>query len=569
VTPDRQLFDRTIWMRFRRAVSGFTTSPVGGQAKGWFAGLLTLLVATNTLNVVNSYVGRDFMTAIEHRDHATFIEMALLYLGVFALSTIVAAFYRFCEERLGLLWREWLTRRAVDLYLTDGAYYRMRERREIENPDQRISEDVRFFTTTTLSFLLMGLNATFSIIAFSGVLWTISPTLFVVGVAYAASGTALTAMFGRPLVALNYHQLDREADLRAELLHFRDNAESIALLHNELQLRAKLRRRIREVIANTRRIVAVNRNLTFFTSGYNYLIQIIPALIVAPLFIRGDVEFGVIPQSAMAFSHLLNAFSLFVTQFQSISSYAAVLARLANLDKSLQEPDPAERAGIERTPSTGPLVLQHLSLVSPRDGRILVRELDATIETGSRLLVSSPSATAKLALFRALAGIWTSGTGRILHPPDGEIQFLAERPYLPRGTLREVLTAGRRRSQTATDADIQATLASLQIESIAARAGGLDSEREWESLLPFAEQQLIALARALLASPRVIVMHELTSALGPDQIACCLGLFARKRIGYLVLGELHDELGLCDAVLEIARNGTWRFTTPQTAQARV
>ncbi len=568
MNADRPLFDRTIWLRFRRTVSGFADSPVGRQAKIWFACLLLLLFGTNLLNVVNSYVGRDFMTAIEHRDHPTFLRMALLYLGVFGLSTIVAAFYRFCEERLGLLWREWLTRRAVDLYLADGTYYRMREQREIENPDQRISEDVRFFTTTTLSFLLMLLNATFAIIAFSGVLWTISPALFVVGLGYAASGTALTALFGRPLVAFNYHQLDREAELRTDLLHFRENAESIALLHNELQLRARLRRRIRDVVSNARRIVAVNRNLTFFTSGYNYLIQIIPALIVAPLFMRGEVEFGVIPQSAMAFSHLLNAFSLFVTQFQSISSYAAVLARLANLDRSLGERESGEKSGIERVPSSGPLVFQQLTLRSPRDDRILLRELDATIETGARLLVTSPSATAKLALFRGMAGIWSSGSGRVLHPPDGEIQFLAERPYLPRGSLREVLTAGRRRGSSASAVDIQSTLQSLQIGDVVARAGGLDSERVWESQLPFAEQQLLAIARALLASPRIVVMHEISSALAPEQVGCCLGLFARKRIGYLVLGELHDESELCDAVLEIARNGTWRWTTPQTAQAR-
>ena len=159
-------------------------------------------------------------------------------------------------------------------------------------------------------------------------LWSISPLLFVVAVGYAGLGSAFTLVFGRPLVRLNYDQSDREASFRADLVHVRENAESIALLRRQGRLGARLARRLDALLANARRIIAVNRNLSFFTTGYNYGIQLIPALIIGPLFIRGQVEFGVITQSAMAFSQLLGAFSLVVTQIQSLSSYAAVLARL-------------------------------------------------------------------------------------------------------------------------------------------------------------------------------------------------------------------------------------------------
>src|SRR6185503_15139294 len=167
-----------------------------------------------------------------------------------------------------------------------------------------------------------------TVIAFAGVLWSISRPLFLVGIAYAAAGSLLTVLLGRPLVRLNYRQADREANFRGDLMHVRENAESVALLHGESQIEARLSGRIDALVANLRRIIAVNRNLGFFTTGYNYMIQIIPALIVAPLFIRGEAEFGVITQSAIAFTQLLGAFSLIVTQFQTISSYAAVLARL-------------------------------------------------------------------------------------------------------------------------------------------------------------------------------------------------------------------------------------------------
>jgi vitamin B12/bleomycin/antimicrobial peptide transport system ATP-binding/permease protein len=191
------------------------------------------------------------------------------------------------------------------MYLADRIYYRMGASRELANPDQRIAEDIRAFTVTTLSFVLMWLNGSFTIIAFSGVLWSISPLLFIVAVLYAACGSYLTIALGHPLVALNYDQLDKEASFRAGLIHVQENAESIMLAHREGRKTVTLLHRLDELVTNFRKIAAVNRNVT---TGYNWLIQIIPALIVAPAFINGTIEFGVITQSAMAFSMLIAAF---------------------------------------------------------------------------------------------------------------------------------------------------------------------------------------------------------------------------------------------------------------------
>jgi putative ATP-binding cassette transporter len=200
--------------RFVRAVKNFAVSEDGWKAKWMFAGLIALLCGINGMNVVNSYVGRDFMTAIADRNKAAFVRQALFYIGVFAASTLVSVVARFTEERLGLLWRQFVTRRAVTAYLTDGTYYRLQAAGALENPDQRIAEDVRAFTVTTLSFVLMLLNSSFTMVAFSGVLWSISPVLFIVAVLYAACGSYLTIALGRPLVRLNYDQLDKEANFR-------------------------------------------------------------------------------------------------------------------------------------------------------------------------------------------------------------------------------------------------------------------------------------------------------------------------------------------------------------------
>ena len=322
---------KTTVARFTASVRVFARSEVGGKAKLIFAMLILLLCAANALNVVNSYVGRNFMTAIADRHMSGFVRQAFLYVGVFAASTVVAVIARFGEERLGILWRDNLTRRIVRRYLADETYHRLNVSGEVANPDQRISEDVRAFTVTTLSFALMAFNSAFTVVAFSEVLWTISPLLFGVAALYAASGSLFTIVLGRPLIRLNYDQLDKEASFRSGLIHVRDNAETIRLAHEEGAQTTKLLDRLDDLVANFRKITSINRNVGFFTTGYNWMIQIIPALIIAPAFIEGKIEFGVITQSAMAFSTLVAAFSLIVTQFQSLSSFAAVVARLSSL----------------------------------------------------------------------------------------------------------------------------------------------------------------------------------------------------------------------------------------------
>src|SRR5215475_10997387 len=197
--------------RLVTAISNFARSEVGWRAKLMFAAILALLLAANGLNVANSYVNRNLMSAVAERHIGEFVWQAQLTVAVFAGSTIVSVLVRFAEERLGLLWREFLTERCVSAYMANGTYYRLAMSGELANPDQRIAEDVRAFTATTLSFALMATNSAFTILAFSGVLWSISPLLFVVSVVYAALGSYLTIKLARPLVKLNSDQLDHEA----------------------------------------------------------------------------------------------------------------------------------------------------------------------------------------------------------------------------------------------------------------------------------------------------------------------------------------------------------------------
>lgn len=563
----------------------FSRSEVGGRARGLLALLIGLLLAINTLNVLNSYVGRDFMTALEQRRVPDFIRESILYLAVFACSTVAEAFLRFTEESFAITWREWMARWTVRHYLRPPVYHRLSDRLiaegEVPNPDERIADDVRAFTSTTVSFLLLSLNGSITMLAFSGVLWSISPLLFVVGILYAAAGSLLAYAWGRPLVKLNEIQLDREANFRAELMHVRENAESLAVARREDALLRRLLARIEGWASNFRRIVRVNRSVGLTVTGYRYLLQILPVLIVAPLYIAGDVEFGVVTQSAMAFAQLVGAFSLVVTQFQPLTSYAAVISRLGVLDEGIERARARPVLATEVCPhhsrtSTCPLcvdrpltsssistglspdgkvVFDRLTLLSMSDCRVLTRELKGSVGPGVRLLVTGANDEAKTALFRATAGTWTLGSGRVLRPADGGMAFLAERPYLPPGTLRQALTG----QAPPTDDAIRSVLDEVGLHGVLSRVGGLDVERRWDAVLSLGEQQLLAAAYVLLSHPQAVFLERPGTALDPDALSRVLRAFAETGAALLVIARREDAPDYFTGELSLSNDGSWEL----------
>lgn len=556
MSKDRIYMIRATWKRFLGVLIMLVKSKQGPRAIVFAVTLVLLMLGINGLNVVNSYVGRDFMSAIENKNMAIFRHQALLYVLVFIGSTVVVVFYRFTEERLGILWREQLTRDLTEAYLKDRTYYRLDSATGVANPDQRIADDVRAFTTTTLSFTLLIVNGVLTAISFSGVLWSISPFLFGVAVTYAICGSVLTVIFGRKLIRLNYNQLDMEANFRADLIHVRENSESIALAHREGRFKARLNKRLDALTANFRRLIRINRNLGFFTNGYNYFIQIIPALIIAPMFIWGEKEFGVITQSTMAFATLLGAFSLIVTQFQSISAFTAVTARLHTLSEAIERAHRTTPCSITVEESPDRVVYQDVTLHSADQSRVLIQDLNLEIGAGSRWLVIGKEDAPKVAFFRATAGVWECGGGQIVRPGLDEILFLPERPYLPPGTLREVLLRTGAES-VVPDAEILSVLVKLGLDDVVTRARGLDVDQDWDDLLSIGEQHLISISRLFLAKPAFVFLDRPGSSLPKNQISSILDMLTEEGIGVVILSKNGESRLRFDAVLEIGEGGTW------------
>jgi putative ATP-binding cassette transporter len=566
-------------------------SEVRGRALCGFALLVALLLTINGMNVVNSYVGRDFMTALAGRNTGRFYFFARVFAGVFAVSTVVEVFARYVEQWLGLVWREWLTRRFLDRYLEGRNYLRLADREDIDNPDERISEDVKSFTVTTLSFLVLLTNGMLTLAAFSGVLWSITPWLFLTALGYALVGSLGTVLLGRRLVTLNSQQLRKEGDFRYGLGRVREHAEAVAQVAGEEEQKGLLVRRLGQLVENLRTIIGVTRNLGFFTTLYNYLPQIIPALVVARLYFRGAVEFGTVTQAAMAFSQVQGAFSLIVTRFQDVTAYAAVTKRLGALweatapeaaapapvgplprTTAATAPAPIDgRAGaaagpvIETSPDARRVAFEHLTLWAPEEeGRPLVRDLSVEVPEGRRVAVTGPSEAGKSALLAA-AGLWHEGRGRICRPGPGGIMFVPGRPCAASGRLRDILLAGLGRDVP--DDRLQAVLGEVGLAEVVERQGGLDAERDWAAVLSPGELQALTFARLLLASPRFAFLEDPAETLeGPLRERLYQAL-ARSPITYVSVGCPDALLPYHDLRLELEEDGTWRVEPAKPADA--
>jgi vitamin B12/bleomycin/antimicrobial peptide transport system ATP-binding/permease protein len=545
------------WSRFVRISKPYFTSDSRRQALGLLAALFVLLLTTSGLNVGISYVGRYFMTALADRQAHQVYVFALMYLGIFAAAAAVGAFSRYFELLLGLRWREWLTQRIVRQYLASQAYFRVNAQTEVDNPDERISEDIRSFTSTALSFVIMTTNAVITVAAFAGVLWSITPWLVAAGVLYPLAGTALIVFMGRRLVALNNLQLKKEADFRFELVHVRTHAESVALVQSEQKAEARLGGRLDALIANYLAIIKILRNLAFIQGGYNYLDQLIPVLIVAPLYLRGEVEFGVVTQAAMVFSQIFNAFSLIAEKFQDLSAFAAVVGRVGALEEAIGEAAESTGQPIHVAEAEAPVAYQQVTLRGPKDDRLLVQDLSLEVPRGRRVLLTGPNGAGKSALCRATAGLWAKGNGRICRPVGQRVMFLPEQPYMAPGTLRDQFLPAAR-DGAVSDEQILDALRKVHLETLTRQVGGLNVEQDWETTLSLGERQLIAFARLLLAEPEFAFLDGAASALNEARRTEVYQLLARTGISYISVGDRQPSfLGSHDTLLELRSDGSW------------
>lgn len=519
--------------------------------------LLMLSLSVSGLNVTISFVGRFFQTALSEKNAADFWRFLGIYAGVFVVGTPIVVIYRYVRDYLGLRWRDWLTRHFLDRYFQNRAYYIIENASEIDNPDQRITEDIRSFTQTSLQFLLIILSDVIDLIAFSGILWSISRTLTLTLIGYAAIGTTITILIGQRLIRLNFNQLRREADFRYGLVHVRDNAESIAFYRGEAQELVQVRQRFIEVLRNFNLLIGWQRNLDFFTTAYNYFVVIVPAAVVAPRYFAGEIDFGAISQASFAFSQILGSLSIIVNQFANLSGFIAGIERLAEFNDALTTPVRPSTSQIELVEQPR-FALERVTIETPNLARRLVQEVSFALDAGESVVIMGPSGVGKSSMLRAIAGLWQSGSGRIYRPQMSEVLFLPQRPYMVLGTLRTQLLYPGGDRDTPDDALLQA-LAQVNLDHLPERVGGFDVELAWDDVLSLGEQQRLAIARLLLNKRPYAILDEATSALDLANEEKMYAHIQRTTCNYISVGHRQSLIQYHTYILELKSQHAWEF----------
>lgn len=533
------------------------------QQWGFLWLLLLLLLSISGMNVLISFVGNFFTTALAEKDEPTFWRFFFIYAAVFVAATPISAFYPYVRDMLGLRWRDWMTQKFMNQYFHRRAYYNINFAEDIDNPDQRIAEDIKSFTETSLYFLLLVLGAVIDVLSFFLILWSISHFLALFLVGYALFGTVVMAILGRRLITLNFNQLRREADFRYGLVHVRDNAESIAFYQGEQQESGQLRRRFVEALRNYSFLVGWQRNLAFFRVPYRYATYILPSVILAPMLFSDEIRYGTVTQAGFAFGQIFEAFALVVTEINRLSAFAAGVNRLETFAEVLESQDqpPVDVAAIDTTEDSR-LALEHVSLATPKGQRMLMQDLSIALQPQQSLVIVGHSGVGKSSLLRAIAGLWNRGTGKIVRPGLSEMLFLPQRPYMVLGTLRDQLLYPNLDKDTS-EAELQTALQQANLTDLPERVGGYDVELEWSNVLSLGEQQRLAFARLLLTKPRYAMLDEATSALDLANEQLLYQKLRDMGTTFVSVGHRSSLLKYHDFVLELGNNQTWKLTSIQ------
>ena len=545
------ILSKTAW----RLMKSYWKSKEKWRARGLLAGVIALSLGQVYMLVMLNQWNNVFYNALQERDFEVFWPL----IGQFSLIAfgyiIMAVYAIYVKQILEIKWRTWMTSRYLDEWMHSQTYYRLQVLGGdgVDNPDQRISDDIGMFVNLTLSLFIGLLKQVSTLVAFVVILWQLSGALDIpvgdtvlsvpgymvfVTLIYSVVGTWLAHKVGRSLIGLNYDQQRYEADFRFSMVRVRENSESIAFYGGEGPEMQNFQERFGMVIRNFWALMKRTKLLNFYVNGYAQLAVIVPILMSAPKYFSGDMQLGGFIQTLSAFGRVQDALSYFVEAYDTIAQYVAVIRRLGGFTGHMEAAENMQASfGFDSRDDINGLVLQDVQVELP-DGRRLFEGLSLAVPAGKYLLVSGNSGCGKSTLLRALAGIWPYGCGNVSLPSGWRSMFLPQRPYLPLGSLRRAIYYPQPVPEKET-ADLRSLLERFGIGSLADR---LDEVDDWSRILSLGEQQRLAFIRILLFRPDIVFLDESTSAMDEQ----------REAEAYDILKELLPEM----AVISVGHRST-------------
>ncbi len=514
--PKPPAINRVLWQRFLTIARPYWFSERRWSTLAGLGLLVVLLLLQTISSVMFNRESGEFISALADQDGERFWGSIWRYGYILTAAIPIFSYFYFLQDTIALRWRKWLTDQFMQRYFKERAYYQLGQANAIDNPDQRIAEDINTFTAQSLFFATIVVGSVIQIIAFGGVLWSISPNLIYFLIGYSAFSSWFTAVvFGKPLIGLNFLQLQREADFRFGLVRVREHSEPIAFYDGEIREITLLQRMFAFVFHNQQRVLRWKFKLNLFQFTHTFLTAVIPTVIIANDVLSGRLEVGLAVQAAGAFAAMLIALTVMVNHFEGLSRFSAVVERLFTFSQAL-EVQSSQMTNQSRnkivTQLGTSLTCNHLSICTPTGERTLIKQLNLSVLANKGLMIIGESGTGKSSLLRVIAGLWSTGTGEILRPSRHELLFLPQQPYHPLGDLRCQLTYPQV-EKAISDEEMLHCLDLVNLSSLTKRCGGLGGEIDWTKVLSVGEQQRLSFARALLAKPRYLLLDESTSAL--------------------------------------------------------
>jgi|688.fasta_scaffold68345_1 putative ATP-binding cassette transporter len=572
------------WQRFVSVTAPYWKDPcIKWQSRGLLASVLILLAMVTAINLEMSYINKNFMDALQDifatnikleqsgadtalllGDRARQVAQAYssikLFLELFAIGAIVVGFYKWVRERFILHWRAWLTSDLCKKYFA-GAYYRLNsEESSTDNPDDRIQE-VRQFVHLLVTLLADFLSSLVTICVFLVVLYHIYPTLLPLAVIYPLGGTLVIMYMARQLIKFKLAQLIKEADFRFAMGHVRRFAEQIAFYQGEQQEAEEVRLRFAEVVSNYKRVLAKFRTVTMASKFYEYMIIVIPSLIMLPALIDGRLKLGDLTQADMAFAMIMQSLSIVVTSFDNITEFLAQTTRLGTFEESLVTPVVVADETIAMEIGSD-ISVHDVTLLSPDRKLTLFRHLSLSVAPGQDLLIKGPSGSGKSSLFRMIRGLWFQGDGNVIRPDISKLMFIPQAPYMMmRASLRKQLFYPFAPNDAVSDQELYEKLALVNLSELPKRLGaeGLDEVRNWANVLSLGEQQRFACARMLLAKPEYVFFDEGTNSLDPENEETIYRLLQQCGTTFISIAHRDSLAKYHKQVLELEGNGKWRL----------